>query len=136
MLEKGIIQECRSKWHSPIVAVLKPDGKIRLCIDFQKVNVVAKFDAYPMARVDEMVENVGQASYMDLMKRCWWVPLAPEDQEKTAFATPWGLFQFRHVPFGLHRAAAMFQWLMDRVLVLYGGYAAAYINNIIVYMTD
>ncbi|KYO27325.1 hypothetical protein Y1Q_0021245 [Alligator mississippiensis] len=124
MLEKGIICRSHSDWRSPIVVVPNPDGKIHLCIDFQKVNAVAKFDAYPMPRVDELVENIGQARYistLDLTKGYWQVLIAPEDQEKTAFATPWGLFQFRHMPFGLHGAAAMFQRLMDRVLAPHMG---------------
>ncbi|KYO20865.1 hypothetical protein Y1Q_0012707 [Alligator mississippiensis] len=62
MLEKGIIQESQSDWHSPIMVVPKPDRRIRLYIDFRKVNVVAKFDAYLIPRVDKMVENIRQAS--------------------------------------------------------------------------
>ncbi|KYO17796.1 hypothetical protein Y1Q_0011472 [Alligator mississippiensis] len=91
MLENGIICRSHSDWQSPIVAVPKPDGKIRLCVDFRKVNAVAKFNAYLMPRVDERIENIGQARYistLDLMKGYWQVPVAPEDQEKTAFATP------------------------------------------------
>ncbi|KYO45769.1 hypothetical protein Y1Q_0021418 [Alligator mississippiensis] len=85
----------------------------------QKVNAVAKFDVYPMLRVDELIENIGQAGYistLDLTKGYWKVPVAPEDQEKTVFTTPWGLFHFRRMPFGLHGAVATFQRLVDRVL--------------------
>ncbi|KYO47746.1 RNA-directed DNA polymerase-like protein [Alligator mississippiensis] len=134
MLEKGVICRSHSDWRSPIVVVPKLDGKIHLCVDFRKVNAVAKFDAYPMPRVDELVENIGKARYistLDLTKGYWQVPLAPEDQEKTAFATPWGLLQFQRMPFGLHGAAATFQRLMDRVLAPHMDYAAAYIDDII-----
>ncbi|KYO27749.1 hypothetical protein Y1Q_0005298 [Alligator mississippiensis] len=91
MLEKGIICRSHSDWRSPIVAVPKPDGRICLRVDFRKVNAIAKFDAYPMPRVDELIENIGQARYistLDLTKGYWQVPVAPEDQEKTAFTTP------------------------------------------------
>ncbi|XP_019375045.1 PREDICTED: uncharacterized protein LOC109299027 [Gavialis gangeticus] len=136
MLEKGIICESRSSWQSPIVAVPKPDGKIRLCVDYRKVNAMAKFDACPIPRVDELVESVRQTNYistLDLTKGYWQVHVAPKDQEKTAFATPWGLFQFQQMPFRLHRAAATFQLLMDKVLPPHGGYAAAYIDDIVIY---
>ncbi|XP_014449616.1 uncharacterized protein LOC106737363 [Alligator mississippiensis] len=139
MLERGIICRSHSDWRSPIVAVPKPDGKIHLCVDFRKVNAVAKFDAYPMPRVDALIENIGQARYistLDLTKGYWQVPVAPEDQEKTAFATPWGLFHFRRMPFRLHGAAATFQHLMDRVLAPHMGYAATYIDDIIIYTED
>ncbi|KYO49112.1 hypothetical protein Y1Q_0010251 [Alligator mississippiensis] len=82
MLEKSIICRFHNDWRSPIMAVLKPDGKICLCVDFQKVNAVAKFDAYRMPRVDELIENIGQACYistLDLTKGYWQVPVAPED---------------------------------------------------------
>lgn len=75
----------------------KPDGKICLYIDFRKVNALAKFDVYPIPRVDEMVENIGQAFYvstLDLTKGYWQISLAPEDRKKMAFATSWGLFKF------------------------------------------
>ncbi|KYO42099.1 hypothetical protein Y1Q_0002741 [Alligator mississippiensis] len=136
MLEKGIICRSHSDWRSPIVVVPKPDGKIRLCVDFRKVNAIVKFDAYPMPRVDELVENVDQARYistLDLTKGYWQVPVAPEDQEKTAFAILWGLVQFQRMLFGLHGAAATFQRLMDRVLAPHMDYAAAHIDDIIIY---
>lgn len=59
-------------------------------------------------------------SKLDLTKRYWQIPLTPSSWERTAFAAPQGLFQFTHMPFGLHMAAANFQRLM-----------ATYIDNII-----
>ena len=70
MLEEGVIEPSTSEWSSPIV-IVKKDGDIRLCIDYQKVNAKNKFDAYPMPRIDEMLDNIGQSCYittLDLMK--------------------------------------------------------------------
>ena len=56
MLELGVIEESHSAWSSPIVVVGKTDGSIRFCVDNRKVNDVSCFDAYPMPRVDELLD--------------------------------------------------------------------------------
>ena len=56
MLEMGVIELSRSPWRSYPVVVLKADGKVRLCIDFRKLNEVSKFDAYPMPKLDDLLE--------------------------------------------------------------------------------
>ena len=53
MLELGVIEESHSAWSSPILLVGKPEGSIRFCVDYRKVNNVSRFDVYPMPRVDE-----------------------------------------------------------------------------------
>lgn len=136
MLEWGVIQESHSEWRSPIVLVPKPDGSTRFCIDFRKVNAISCFDAYPMPQIDELLDHLGGAAYLstlDLTKGYWQIPLAAEAQAKTAFATPFGLYQFRNMLFGLHGAAATFQRLMNRILRNHQNYAAAYIDDIIVF---
>ncbi|XP_075786849.1 uncharacterized protein LOC142829675 isoform X2 [Pelodiscus sinensis] len=136
MLEMGVVEESHSEWKSPIVLVPKPDGTTRFCIDFRKVNAISRFDAYPMPRTEELLERLGQAEYfsiLDMTKGYWQIPLTPASKEKTAFPTPWGLFQFVTMPFGLHGAAATFQRLMDRLLQPHHAYAAAYIDDVVIY---
>ena len=118
------------------MVVPKPDGSVRLCIDYRRLNEVSKFDAYPMPRIDDLLERLGGAEYLtslDLTKGYWQIPLRPGDKEKTAFVTPKGLFQFSRMPFGLHGAAATFQRLMDRVLAPVKAFAGAYIDDILIY---
>ena len=107
MLELEVIQSSASPWASPVVLAEKGDGEIRFCVNYCKVNQVARFDAYPMPRIEEVLEQVGPAkciSTLDLAKGYWQVPMARESKEKTAFATPFGLFEFNVMPFGLHNA--------------------------------
>ncbi|CAM4525512.1 unnamed protein product [Lepidochelys olivacea] len=109
MLTLRVVEESRSDWRSPIVLVPKPDGSVRFCMDFCKVNAISHFDAYPMPWVDELLERLGQAEFistLDLTKGYWQIPLTPTSRAKTAFPTPFGLFQFTVMPFGLHGAAA------------------------------
>ena len=89
-----------------------------------------------MPRVDELIERLGPARYLstlDLTKGYWQVPLAPGTREKTAFATPEGLYQYTVLPFGVHGAPATFQRMMDHLLRPHHAYAAAYIDDIIIY---
>ncbi|XP_071321134.1 uncharacterized protein [Trachinotus anak] len=136
MKSLGVIERSQSEWSSPIVLVLKKDGSIRFCIDFRKVNSQSNFDAYPTPRLDDLIERIGQAQYistLDLCRGYWQVPLAPEARQYTAFRTPQGLFQFTVMPFGLHGAPATFQRLMDQVLAGAEAFAAAYLDDIVVY---
>ncbi|KAK5862983.1 hypothetical protein PBY51_000047 [Eleginops maclovinus] len=132
----GVIEESTSDWCCPVVLVHKPDGSIRFCVDYRRVNEVSKFDAYPMPRVDELLDRLGTARFyttLDLTKGYWQIPLSPESKEKTAFSTPYGLYQFVTLPFGLFGAPATFQRLMDRVLRPHSAYAAAYLDDVIIH---
>ena len=136
MLEMGVIEESHSAWSSPIVLVPKKDGSVRFCVDYRRVNEVSQFDAYPMPRVDELLDRLGTARFfttLDLTKGYWQIPLSPESKEKSAFSTPYGLYQFVTLPFGLFGAPATFQRLMDRVLRPHAAYAAAYIDDVVIH---
>ena len=139
MLDLGVVEESHSDWCSPVVLVGKPDGAVRFCVDYRRVNAVSKFDAYPMPRIDELVDRLGMATYyttLDCTKGYWQIPLSPAAREKTAFSTPLGLYQFKVLPFGLFGAPATFQRLMDRVLRPHAAYAAAYLDDIVIYGDD
>ncbi|XP_069502965.1 uncharacterized protein [Ambystoma mexicanum] len=136
MLDLGIIEPSFSDWSSPVVLVPKPDGSVRFCMDFRKLNEISKFDAYPMSRIEDLLNNLGKAKFLttiDLTKGYWQVPLSAADKEKTAFATPTGLYQFTVLPFGLHGAPATFQRLMNHLIKGHEGYVGAYLDDIIVY---
>ncbi|XP_059582206.1 uncharacterized protein LOC132243291 [Alligator mississippiensis] len=136
MLQLGVVRPSRSPWRSPLVPIRKPDGSLRLCVDYRRLNALATFDAFPMPQVDKLIERIGEAQYistLDLAKGYWQIPVALADRPKTAFGMPWGLYEFVRMPFGLHGAAATFQRLTDRLLAPHAEYAAAYIDDIIIY---
>lgn len=109
----------KSPWRSPPVLVPKPDGSVRFSIDFRRLNTVSIFNAYPMPHIDTLIHRMADAKFLstlDLTKGYWQIPLDAKAKEKTASATPSGLYHFTRMPFGLHGAAASFQWLMGRTL--------------------
>lgn len=136
MLDLGVIEPSKSEWSSPMVMVPKKDGSQRPCVDFRKVNAVSCFDAYPMPRIDDLVERVGTAKYittLDLSKGYWQIPLEETSKQYTAFRTPSALYQFIVMPFGLHGVPAMFQRLMDAVLAGFESFSAAYLDDVVIF---
>lgn len=136
MKQLGIIEPSNSEWSSPLVIVPKKDGSLRVCVDFRKLNAQSRFDAYPMPRIDDLLERIGQARYittLDLCKGYWEVPLDLNSKPYTPFRAPVGLFQFTVLPFVLHGAPATFQRLMDQVLQGCEGWSAAYLDDVVIY---
>lgn len=111
LLQKGVIKPSTNPWASPIVLVKKKDGSTRFCVDYRKVNHVTRKDAYPLPRVDDILDTLAGSQYfstLDLLSGYWQVVVDKEDQVKTAFCTPDGLLEFQVMPFGLCNAPATF----------------------------
>uniref|UniRef100_A0A1X7U3D0 Reverse transcriptase domain-containing protein n=1 Tax=Amphimedon queenslandica TaxID=400682 RepID=A0A1X7U3D0_AMPQE len=126
MIESGIIEPSTAEWSSPIVLVGKKDGTVRLCVDYRRLNELLTMDAYPIPRVDDIIDRVGKAKL--LASSC-----SQERPTKDQFATPFGLYQFTVMPFGLKGAPATFQRLMDCVIRGLESFVSAYLDNIIVF---
>ena len=112
MLSNGIIEPSQSEWSSPCLLVAKGDGSYRFCTNFRKVNLVTKADSYPIPRVEDCIDKVGNSqvvSKFDLLKGYWQVPLTPRAREIAAFVTPTGFYQYTVMPFGMKNAPATFQ---------------------------
>ena len=141
MQETGVIVPSKSPWSSPVVLVRKKDGTHRFCVDYRNLNAVTKPDSYPLPRMDDLLEHLGRCKFfstLDLAAGYWQIKMHPESREKTAFATTQGLFEFQVMPFGLTNAPAVFQRLMQRVLMGVNppqgpDFVSVYIDDILIF---
>ena len=138
MLDNGMIEPSDSEWASPCLLVPKADGNFRFCTDYRKLNLVTKSDSYPIPRVDDLIDRVGDARFVtkiDLLSAYFQIPLSPRAQEVTSFVTPDGLYKYKVMPFGLKNAPAAFQKLINTVTRDIQD-CDAYLDDIVVYSRD
>ena len=118
MLDMGIIRRSSSPWASPLHLVPKPSGGWRPCGDYRRLNAATLPDRYSLPHIQDFAARLDGAkifSKVDLIRGYHQVPVAEADICKTAVITPFGLFEFLRMPFGLKNAAQAFQRLMDTV---------------------
>lgn len=121
LLEIGVIIPCKSSaWNNPMVAVRKPSGKIRLCIDARKLNEVTHKDAYPIQQMNRILSQLTGTkilSSIDFSDAYHQVELDIDSQPKTAFSISGkGHFVYCRMPFGLCNSGATLCRLVDRVI--------------------
>ncbi|KAL6455468.1 hypothetical protein MHYP_G00360970 [Metynnis hypsauchen] len=115
----GIVRRSNSPWASPLHIVQKPGGGWRPCGDYRRLNDATTPDRYPIPNIQDFSAGLAGRiifSKVDLVRGYHQVPVHPADVPKTAVITPFGLFEFLRMPFGLKNAAQTFQRLMDSVL--------------------
>jgi Reverse transcriptase (RNA-dependent DNA polymerase) len=119
MLAEGIIEPATSEWSSPVVLVSKRDGGMRFCVDYRKLNLLTERDVYPLPRLDECVDSLGDAVVfltLDANSGYWQVSMHPDDRDKTTFTCHFGIFRFKRMPFGFRSAPPTFRSAMDVIL--------------------
>ena len=140
MLHKGVISPVQSEWASPVVIVPKSDGSLRFCVDYRKLNAMTVRDTYPLPRMDECIDSLGDAkifSTLDCNSGYWQVPIHPEDKEKTTFTSHAGTYCFNRMPFGLMNAPATFQRTLDVLLNKYNWKSClVYLDDVIIFSED
>ena len=115
--------------------MFKSNGTYRMYTDSPKVNSVTKTDSFPIPRIDDCIDKVGNSKFVtkfDLLKGFWQVPLTDRAKEVSAFASPNGLYQYKVMPFGMNNSPATFQRLVNNVICGLDG-CDANIDDVIIY---
>ena len=132
--EGGIVRRSNSPWSSPLHMVKKSDGSWRPCGDFRCLNTVTTADSYPLPNLQDFSMRVAGSKFfskIDLRKGYHQVAVNPDDVPKTAITTPFGMFEYLRMPFGLCNAGNFFQRHIERVLMGLDSYFC-YLDDILV----
>ena len=108
-LRQGIIHPSKTPYASQVVIVRKETGKIRLYVDYPKLNLIVVRDAFPLPQIDEALQAVTNSQWFtsfDLTQGYLQMPMTELDIHKTAFrAGSAGLYEFTHMPFRLSNSS-------------------------------
>jgi transposase InsO family protein len=132
----GVLEKVEySDWAAPVVPVLKADGSIRLCGDYKvTVNPVLEVPQYPLPRPEDLYNqlNGGQRfTKLDLSQAYQQVVLDEPSRNLVTINTHLGLYRYTRLPYGVASAPAVFQQLMDKMLVGLTG-VACYLDDLLI----
>lgn len=120
LLSSGIIEPSTSPWRAQVLITTNDRHKKRMVIDYsQTINRFTYLDAYPLPRLDAMIEKISQYrifSTLDLQSAYHQIPILENERHYTAFEAAGNLYHFLRIPFGVTNGVACFQRAMDEVL--------------------
>jgi hypothetical protein len=129
-----------SEWVSPLVIVPKNNGKWRVCVDYRALNKAMQKDHFPLPFIDQVLDNLSGKkffSFLDGFSGYNQIKIAPQDQDKTTFTSPWGTFAYKVLPFGLCNAPTTFQRVVIGIFSdMVNDYMEIFMDDFTPYGTD
>ena len=140
MLDVGAIKPSKLAWCNAVVLVWKKDGRLRFCIDFQKLNAQTQKDTFPLPQIHDAINALSGSKYyttVDLLSGFWQTPMEESSKQYTAFTLgTLGFFQCECMHFGLCNVLATFQHLMTNCLgKLNYSTCLVYLDDVVIYLS-
>ncbi len=137
-LASGFIRTFKSLAGATILFDKKPDGSLRLCLDYRGLNNLIIKNGYALALVGESLDRLGRAwrfTQLDLTNAYHQIRIKEDDEWKTAFRTRYGHFEYQFMLFGLTKASATFQGYINKILAeKLDVFVIVYLNDIFIYI--
>ena len=137
LINRGWVQKSTSSYSSPVVCVRKRDGTLRLCIDYRQLNERSMKDRRPIPRIQDALNCLKGYAWFTLLDqgKAYHQGFVKEEcRPYTAFITPWGLYEWLRIPFGLSGAPGCFQTFMESTLSdLRDKICIPYLDDVIVF---
>ena len=139
LIDLDRIQESQSSFASPCMVLDKPDGGVRLIIDFRKLNSQCDCQSFPIRRIDDLIDKIGQSKFLtklDITKAYWNVKLEEKSIPYTAFITRNGLFEWKVLAFGRSGACASFNRIVNKMLERFRHFTSGYFGDVLIFSSS
>src|SRR5208282_5701230 len=139
-LDKGFIEASQAPFAAPVLFVKKPNGGLRFCIDYRKLNSLTRKDRYPLPLIDETLARISRAKVftkLDIRQAFHRIRIDPSSEDLTTFRTRYGSYKRKVLPFGLTNGPATFQHYINETLMEYlDDFCTAYLDDILIYLDN
>jgi hypothetical protein len=141
LLAVGFIRECQHLvWLANPVLVPKKTGGLRMCINYADLNKHCLNDPFPLLRIDQVVDSTAGSillCFLDCYSGYHQIALHPDDEDKTTFITPHGIYCYKVMTFGLKNVGATYQKAIQKCLkTQIGKNVEAYVDDVVMKTTE